>query len=79
MRMVLGDVMRLIALGVVVGSVGALGATRLLGSFLFGVTPRDPWTMAMAATLLGGAALLAGVIPARRAATLQPIEALRED
>jgi predicted permease len=78
-RLVLGDVGRLIALGIVIGGIGAIAATRLLGAFLFGVEARDPITIVTAALVLALAALIAGAIPASRAARLEPVEALRED
>jgi putative ABC transport system permease protein len=78
-RLVLGDVGRLIAIGILIGGAGAFAATRLLATFLFGVTPGDPRTLVAAAVLLATAAVLAAAIPAGRAARLEPVEALRED
>jgi ABC-type antimicrobial peptide transport system permease subunit len=53
--------------------------TPLLKQFLYGVEPNDPVTMLAAVALLAAGAMIAGAIPARRAASLQPVEALRED
>jgi putative ABC transport system permease protein len=78
-RLVLGDVGRLIGAGILLGGIGAVVATRLLAGFLFGVDASDPITIAAAAAILAVAALVAGAIPARRAAKLEPVEALRED
>ena len=64
--------------GTVVGLVGALVATRVLRSLLFGVAPSDPVTFAGIVLVLGAAVLLASWIPARRAARVMPTEALRE-
>jgi putative ABC transport system permease protein len=70
--------MTLAAVGLVFGLGGALGLTRLLGSLLFGVNARDPLTLGGAACVLGLVALVACYGPARRAATLDPLTALRE-
>jgi predicted permease len=78
-RLVLGDVVRLMVLGILLGGIGAVALSRVLESFLYGVTPDDPQTILMAIGALSAAALLAGAIPARRAATMEPLEALRED
>jgi putative ABC transport system permease protein len=77
-RLVLTNGMALTALGLLLGVAGALGLTRLLSSPLFGVGARDPLTMTVAAAILGGVAFLACYIPARRAATLDPLAALRQ-
>jgi ABC-type antimicrobial peptide transport system permease subunit len=65
--------------GVAVGVVAALAATRVLASFLFGVKPTDPLTLAAGAGLLGLVALAAGFVPARRAVRVDPVEALRQE
>jgi ABC-type lipoprotein release transport system permease subunit len=57
--------------------VGALAATRLIVRFLFGVRPTDPMTFVSVAILLSAVAVLASYIPARRAANVDPIVALR--
>jgi putative ABC transport system permease protein len=66
-------------LGLSVGIVGALYATRLIASFLFETTSHDPGTFAVVAVLMGVAALLAAWVPARRAARVDPVIALRAD
>lgn len=63
--------------GLLFGTLGALALTRLLRGFLFDVTPTDPWSFAATALLLLAATLLASWLPARRAARIDPMEALR--
>ena len=63
--------------GLAIGFAGSLLLTRLLSSLLFGVSPRDPLTLAAVAVILGGVALLACYVPARRAARVDPVVALR--
>jgi ABC-type antimicrobial peptide transport system permease subunit len=69
--------MRLALMGVVFGLFGALSVTRLLGRLLFEVRPFDPVTLMSVPFLLAAVALLACWLPARRAAQIDPIEALR--
>jgi putative ABC transport system permease protein len=63
--------------GLIVGLAGALALTGLLRSLLFGIGPRDPVTFLVVPCLLGAVALLAALLPARRAARLDPMDALR--
>jgi putative ABC transport system permease protein len=65
--------------GVALGAIGALLLTRLMQSLLFGVTATDPVTFAATAALLVAVALLASWLPARRAARIDPMEALRHE
>jgi ABC-type antimicrobial peptide transport system permease subunit len=69
--------LRLAVLGVGLGWVGCLALTRVLAHLLFGVTPRDPVTLGLVAMLLVAVALFACWLPARRAAKVDPMEALR--
>ena len=69
--------LRLTLLGVVLGVAGAWALTRFLGSFLFGVAPRDPATFVLASLALVAVSILASYIPARRATKVDPIVALR--
>ncbi len=77
--MVLGDVATLVGAGLVIGGAATWATTKVLGSLLYGVDARDLPTMIGAAFILAAAALMAGAIPAWRAAALRPVEALRED
>jgi predicted lysophospholipase L1 biosynthesis ABC-type transport system permease subunit len=78
---ILGSSMRegfwILAIGVSLGLLGALAAGRMLSSALFQVSPRDPWTLASVSLLLGAATLAASAIPARKAAKMDPVRALR--
>lgn len=76
-RMVLGQGLRTILIGVAIGIAGALALTRALESLLFGVTPTDPLTFGAGTLLLVGAALLACYLPARMATKVDPMVALR--
>jgi predicted permease len=77
--MVLGEAGRLLLVGVLAGLAAALATTRLLQSFLYGLSPTDPVTLALSVVVLLAVALLASVIPAWRAASLDPTETLREE
>ncbi|MEO7360658.1 MAG: FtsX-like permease family protein, partial [Gemmatimonadaceae bacterium] len=79
LRMVLGEVARLMAIGIAIGLAGAMAGSRYVAAFLFGVKPNDVLTFALSAAVLATVALLAGAIPAWRAARLDPMLALRQD
>jgi putative ABC transport system permease protein len=76
--MVLGDVGRMVAIGIFAGAACALLASRAVGSLLYGLEPTDPATLAIAIASLLGTSLIAALLPARRAAGIDPLTALRE-
>jgi predicted permease len=78
-RMVVGQSLRLAALGVAIGVVAALASMRVLQSLLFGVKPTDPMLLVFSAVLLLAVAVAAGWLPARRAASIDPADALRAE
>ena len=77
LQMVLREGLRPALLGVAIGVVGALALTRFLSSLLYGVTPTDPLTFVAVSLILIAVAMLACYIPARRAAKVDPMVALR--
>jgi ABC-type antimicrobial peptide transport system permease subunit len=79
LRMVLGEVAIVIVAGVALGLAGAISGTRFLASFLYGLEPNDPTTLGAACVILAASAVIAGFLPARRAANLDPMTALREE
>jgi len=79
LRMVVGEGLRLVGVGLAVGSIASIGATRVLASYLFDTTPTDPMAFAsvVAALVLAGIAACMG--PAWRATTVDPMNALRSE
>ncbi|MDP1861151.1 MAG: ABC transporter permease [Gemmatimonadaceae bacterium] len=78
-RLVVGEGIAMVSVGAVIGLVGALLSTRVLQALLFDLRPSDPLTYATALVVLGGAAVLASWIPARRASRVDPVSAFRTD
>ena len=78
-RLVMKDALKLIGAGLAIGLVAALPGARLLGTQLYGVTPGDPVTYAAVMTLLMSVGVAATLLPARRAARVDPIVALRAE
>lgn len=79
LRLVLLQAGRVTLLGLVIGLGISFVTNRLLTSQLFGLSPHDPWLLSMASVILLIAALLASFVPARRAARVNPVEALRHE
>lgn len=79
MKMVLGESLRLVAAGCLFGLVVAAGLARHVASLLFGVQPGDPATLGIVVGVMVGVALLATLLPARRASRLDPQAALRQE
>jgi putative ABC transport system permease protein len=79
LRMVIGQGLMLAGFGIALGLAGALAFTGLVKSLLFEVAPTDPATFLGVAFVLTAAAMIASYLPARRAAAIDPIEALRTE
>jgi putative ABC transport system permease protein len=79
MRWMLGRGCLLALIGVSIGLAGSFAVTHLLSSLLFGIGATDPVTFVVAPIALLSVAALAGYIPARRAASIDPMQALRAD
>jgi putative ABC transport system permease protein len=77
--LVLGQGVRTIGLGIVIGLAGSLAATRLIRTQLFGVAPIDPLTFAWVPIALAAVATIACYVPARRASRVDPVVALRAE
>jgi predicted permease len=77
--LVVGHSVRLVLLGLGVGVAAALALGRTLSTFLYGVSPADPATFAVVVAVLLGTALVAGYLPGRRAAAIDPVRALRSE
>ena len=78
-QLILKEAGRLIAIGIVVGLAASVGAAMLMGKLLFGVQAWDAGTLIGVAVVLGASAMMASYIPARRAASVNPTEALRAE
>jgi len=79
LRLVLTRALRIIVAGLIVGLAGAAGVTRVLQTFLFGVTPTDPIAFTIVTLLLMAVGLMAAWLPARRATRIDPCAALRAE
>ena len=77
--MVLKEILKLVTVGLVVGAVGALACSRFIGSMLYGTRAADPLVLVSCAAIMLAVAVLAAWLPARRAASINPIEALRSE
>jgi predicted permease len=79
LRLVLARALRIVVAGLIVGLSGAVGVTRVLQRFLFGVTPTDPIAFTIVTLLLMAVGLMAAWLPARRATRIDPCAALRAE
>jgi putative ABC transport system permease protein len=79
LALVVGQAVRLVAAGIVLGTAVALAAAETLASLLFDVEPRDPAILALAPVVLLAAGVLASYLPARRATRVDPVTALRAE
>ncbi len=79
LRLVLSRALRIVIVGLIIGLAGAAGVTRVLQTFLFGVTPTDPIAFVMVTLLLMAVGLMAAWLPARRATRIDPCAALRAE
>jgi putative ABC transport system permease protein len=79
LRLVITRALRIVVAGLIVGLAGAAGVTRVLQTFLFGVTPTDPIAFTIVTLLLMGVGLMAAWLPARRATRIDPCAALRAE
>jgi ABC-type antimicrobial peptide transport system permease subunit len=79
MKLVIRQGMWLVLIGVVIGMAASLAASRLLKSFLFGLSAADPMTFGITPLLIAAVALLACSVPARRATKVDPMIALRAE
>jgi ABC-type antimicrobial peptide transport system permease subunit len=77
LRLLVIESLQLVAAGLGLGLLGAIVLTRVLGSLLFDVAPRDPIVLIVGALLLCGVALAAACLPARRASRIDPVVCLR--
>src|SRR5260221_12776676 len=77
LRLVLARALRIVVAGLIVGLAGAAGVTRVLQTFLFGVTPTDPIVFTIVTLLLLAVGLMEAWLPARRATRIDPSVALR--
>jgi len=76
-RLILGQIVEVVIVGVMLGTLGAVAITRVISSLLYGVTPTDPLTFGLVSFVMIVVALLACSIPARRATRVDPLVALR--
>lgn len=77
--MILRQGMKLVCLGVIVGILGGIGSTRLMQKLLYEISPTDPLTFAMVSAVLVGVGMVACLLPARKAARIEPMMALRNE
>jgi putative ABC transport system permease protein len=79
LNLIVGEGMKVVSTGIVIGLAGGLALARVISSLVFGVSVRDPLTFGLVAATLASVGLAACIIPARRASRVDPIMALREE
>jgi putative ABC transport system permease protein len=79
MRSIIGEGLAIVSVGAAAGLASAVALTRLMRGILYGVSPTDAWTFTAVTALLGGVALAASLVPARRATRIDPLIALRSE
>jgi ABC-type antimicrobial peptide transport system permease subunit len=79
LRLVMRRGMLMVGIGLAIGTAGALALGRIVAGLLYGVTPADPPTMVTVAVFLAAVAMVATYLPARRAARVDPIAALKTE
>lgn len=79
LKMVMKETLAMVALGIVIGILASLAATRLISNMLYGLKPTDPLTLAIATSVILGVVMLAGYLPARHASRVDPAAALRSE
>jgi len=77
--MMVRETLLLVTIGAALGTLASLEVTPVIAAQLFGVTPRDPWAIAVALAVLGCVTLAAGYLPARHASRIDPVTALRTE
>jgi putative ABC transport system permease protein len=78
-RLIVGEALALTAVGAVIGAVGALATARFIEATLYGVEPTDARTYGVVGAVIFGAAVLASLLPAQRAVSVDPAAVLRAD
>jgi ABC-type antimicrobial peptide transport system permease subunit len=78
-RLILGGSVGMAVIGIAVGSLGAIAASRAIEDLLFNESPRDPWIYGAVALTLVAVALVAGIVPTIRARRIEAVTALRAD
>jgi ABC-type antimicrobial peptide transport system permease subunit len=78
-RQIVGETLRMAAAGIAIGAGVSLALARVIASLLYATSATDPMTFAVMVALLGGVALVAGYLPARRASRIDPMRALRAE
>jgi putative ABC transport system permease protein len=79
LSLVVHEALRMVVPGAIIGVILSLFVARVVGALLYGISPQDPWTLTLALAVSLVTALVATLIPARRAAAITPMQALRTE